>query len=68
MPDKHLLSDREVLLSARLLIADYKVQALRRAEQRIAEMKAKQDHAGTHAWSRIRAAVVTLLGRFPEPS
>lgn len=54
--DQHHLTEREVRLSARLLIADYKSWAVAKAEQRIAEMRAKGQRAGEVAWSRIRDA------------
>jgi hypothetical protein len=61
MADQHNLTDREVHLSARLLIAHYKTQAAAEAEQRIAEMKASGENAGAVAWARIREAAQELV-------
>lgn len=61
MPDCHCLTDKEVNLSARLLVAEYKSRAVHRAEQRIAEMKVAGERTGAFAWARIREAAQELV-------
>ncbi len=60
---EHMLTDREVELSARLLIADYGEEAAKRAKGRVTEMRSAMNHSAALAWARILEATMELQSR-----
>ena len=59
----HILTDREVELSARILIAEYGEEASERAKERVTETRAAANHASARAWGRILAATMEQQAR-----
>jgi hypothetical protein len=60
--DEHALTDREVKLSARLMVAEYGHEAPRRAKERIAQMRSIKNGQGVSAWGRILEMISGLQG------
>lgn len=64
----HYLTEREVRMSARLVIADYGADAATLARMRVHEMFELSDGAGAVAWARILKAVQEIQQREFKPS
>ena len=64
----HRLTAKEVLLSARIAIAEFGANAASRAEIRISEMLAAANGAVAYAWTRILKAIRELQSRNAKPA
>lgn len=58
--DEHALGERDVLLSARLIVVQFGREASARARERVVHMKAIGNLSGARAWRRILEAIIGI--------